>query len=244
MTPKLRLDHKALVDTPLLWSKSFHLICSPLRCIDLVQNILALRKETSGASSSARPVFIWEPVPDLCVSSESANCLEALKHVDVVSPNHGELGGFFDKDTNGRDHVDYRLIESLCDQWLASGTGPDGDGGIVVRCGKDGCVVMGQGMRKWMPAYHESAEKVVDPTGGGNGFLGGLAVGLVRGGSATGLERLEEAAVWGTVSASFAIEQVGMPVLERKGQEETWNGVKVEDRLADFKTKLKGYVQP
>jgi sugar/nucleoside kinase (ribokinase family) len=244
MTPKLRLDHRVLVDTPLLWSKSFHLICSPLRCIDLVQNILALRKESSSTSSRARPLFIWEPVPDLCVSSESANCLEALKHVDVVSPNHGELGGFFDKDTNGRDYVDHRLIESLCDQWFASGIGAGGAGGIVVRCGKDGCVVMRQGMRKWMPAYHESAERVVDPTGGGNGFLGGLAVGLVRGETVTGLERLEEAAMWGTVSASFAIEQVGMPVLKDSGQEETWNGVKVEDRLAEFKAKMDGYVQP
>jgi sugar/nucleoside kinase (ribokinase family) len=95
-----------------------------------------------------------------------------------------------------------------------------------------------------MPAYHQSAEPVIDPTGGGNGFLGGLAIGLIRGGKSPGLENLEEGAIWGSISASLAIEQVGMPVLERAGDEETWNGVKVFDRVAEFKDRLSKYVQP
>ncbi|OAL03044.1 Ribokinase-like protein [Phaeosphaeriaceae sp. SRC1lsM3a] len=245
MTPKLRLDHQSLIGTPLLWSKSFHLICSPLRCIDLVENIVRLRKEASTAGhKDSRPLFIWEPVPDLCVPEEYENCLKALRHVDVVSPNHGELGGFFGKNTNGVDNVNYRLIESLCDTWVQNGIGEDKSGGIVVRCGKDGCLVVGKRLRQWMPPYHQSAEKVVDPTGGGNGFLGGLAVGLVRAGSTTAMNVLQEAAVWGTISASLAIEQVGMPVLAEKGQEETWNGVKVDERVAEFKERLSSYVQP
>lgn len=239
MTSKLRLDHEALTNTPLLWSKSFHLICSPLRCIDLVSNVLRLR-----GASDQRPLFIWEPVPDLCVPKEYENCLKALRHVDVVSPNHGELGGFFGRDTNGKDSVKYRLIETLCDQWMQSGIGPNGDGGMVIRCGKNGCLVMSKKSRKWMPAYHQSAEPVIDPTGGGNGFLGGLAIGLIRGGKSPGLENLEEGAIWGSISASLAIEQVGMPVLERAGDEETWNGVKVFDRVAEFKDRLSKYVQP
>lgn len=244
MTPKLRLDHEALVDTPLLWSKSFHLICSPLRCMDLVENILALRKKASTSTRTTCPLFIWEPVPDLCVPGEYENCLKALKCVDVVSPNNGELGGFFGKDTMNNDHVNYRLIESLCDQWLESGIGADGKGGIVVRSGKDGCMMTRRGMRTWMPAYHQSAEKVVDPTGGGNGFLGGLAVGLVRGGEMAGVHNLGKAVMWGSIAASFAIEQVGMPVLKRSEDGETWNGVKVEDRLGEFKHLLDRYVQP
>jgi sugar/nucleoside kinase (ribokinase family) len=244
LTPKLRLDHHALADTPLLWSKSFHLICSPLRCIDLVENIVALRNKSTNAASIQRPVFIWEPVPDLCSTEEFGNCLKALEYVDVVSPNHGELGGFFGNVTDGKDHVDFRKIEELCDQWLDSGIGPGGNGGVVVRCGKDGCLVTRKGLRKWLPAYHQSAEKVVDPTGGGNGFLGGLAVGLVRAGASRVPENLEEAAIWGSISASFAIEQVGMPVLSHSAQGETWNGVRVENRLSDFKQRLASYIQP
>jgi len=244
MTPKLRLDHEALVDTPLLWSKSFHLICSPLRCVDLVENVLVLRNKASNSTSSPRPLFIWEPVPDLCVPEEYENCLKALKHVDVVSPNNGELGGFFGKDTMDKDHVNYRMIESLCGQWLESGIGADGKGGIVVRCGKDGCLVARRGLRKWMPAYHQSAERVIDPTGGGNGFLGGLAVGLVRAGATPRVENLQNAAVWGSIAASLAIEQVGMPVLKKTEDGETWNGVKIEDRVAEFEQRLKVYIQP
>ncbi|OAG19287.1 Ribokinase-like protein [Alternaria alternata] len=243
LTPKLRVDHESLIGTDLLWSKSFHLICSPLRCIDLIENIIALRKQGSSSTDVRRPVFIWEPVPDLCTPAEYENCLKALKYVDVVSPNHGELGGFFGRNTDGKEFVDFRTIEKLCSQWLDSGVG-DGNGGVVVRCGKDGCLVMRRGLRKWMPAYHQSAEKVADPTGGGNSFLGGLAVGLLRGGSLCAPDNLEEAAIWGTISASFAIEQIGMPVLSQSGDGETWNGVGVQDRLSDFKQRLASYVQP
>ncbi len=44
-----------------------------------------------------------------------------------------------------------------------------------------------------------------------------------------------EASAWGSVAASFMIEQVGTPVLgqNEKGQE-TWNGEKVQERLEAF----------
>jgi sugar/nucleoside kinase (ribokinase family) len=244
MTPKLRLDHTALAGTPLLWSKSFHLICSPLRCIDLVQNILAMRNQSDKHASETRPLFIWEPVPDLCTSEELTNCLEALKMVDVVSPNHSELGGFFEVNTHGKNHVDYRSVEALCHQWLESGIGPEGRGGIVVRAGKDGCLVARRGDQTWLPAYHQSTDKVLDPTGGGNGFLGGLAMGLVKGNATPDVDSLREAAVWGSISASFAIEQIGMPVLLHTARGETWNHVHVEDRLSEFRERLDRYVQP
>ena len=209
-----------------------------------MENILALRNSSRNENPDHRPLFIWEPVPDLCVTEEFDNCLRALKHIDVISPNNDELGGFFGKDTDGPDHVKHRLIEELCGQWLESGIGVDKNGGIVVRCGKNGCLVMRNGLRKWVPAYHQSAQKVIDPTGGGNGFLGGLAVGLVRSGATTSIERLEEAAIWGSISASFAIEQVGMPNLSHTSKGEMWNHVEVEERLSEFRQRLATYVQP
>ena len=210
--------------------------------MDLVKNILALRNQFE--HTQPPPIFVWEPVPDLCTPEELDNCFQALNHVDLVSPNHSELGAFFGKDTNGIDHVDYRSIESLCERWLESGIGADGRGGIVVSAGKNGCLVARRGLQRWLPAYHQAPEKVVDPTGGGNGFLGGLAVGLVRGGASLGLSNIEEAAVWGSISASFAIEQVGMPTLSSTEHGETWNGVRVDDRLSEFKERLDRYVQP
>lgn len=115
------------------------------------------------------------------------------------------------------------------------------------------------GVERWIPAFHSNSYdedsndppqdeervegqageekrrkgKVIDPTGGGNTFLGGLAVALARG------KNLEEAAAWGSVAASFAIEQVGMPILGHDAEgRETWNGVIVDERFEEFKTRL------
>jgi hypothetical protein len=89
------------------------------------------------------------------------------------------------------------------------------------------------GIEKWIPAYHQDAAKVVDPTGGGNTFLGGMSVALGRG------EDIETAVVWGSVAASFAIEQVGVPRLDRaEDDRETWNGHNVYDRLQEFQKRL------
>lgn len=93
------------------------------------------------------------------------------------------------------------------------------------------------GIDRWIPAYFQGGEdgdhKVVDPTGGGNGLLGGLAVALARGKS------IEEAAIWGSVAASFAIEQVGVPVLgTNEAGQETWNGVVVQERLDEMKARV------
>ena len=91
-----------------------------------------------------------------------------------------------------------------------------------------------ESVERWIPAYHTDATKVIDPTGGGNGFLGGLSVALAKG------KTLEEAAIWGSVSASFTIEQTVMPTLgkDENGQE-TWNGVHVEDRLRELEERTK-----
>ncbi|KAF7559463.1 hypothetical protein G7046_g4702 [Stylonectria norvegica] len=287
LTPKKRLTAQDLTPT-LLQSRSFHLICSPTRCRELIQEITSLRRRVTPPDSYSKPIFIWEPVPDLCTPDELLNCTNTLPLVDVCSPNHTELAGFMGDD--GLDPVTGEIstvaVERACEQLLASM--PLQSFSLVVRAGEKGCYVAKNGGRKrqrasnsttkrrkkdyvrgglqpdtdmealfagllqdqdgfidrqeievdpgierWIPAYHQDSSKVVDPTGGGNTFLGGLAVALARGGS------LEDAAISGTVAASFAIEQVGVPALgEGPGGLETWNGLCVEDRLCEFRKRL------
>lgn len=231
LTEKKRLTAEDL--TPeLLAAKSFHLICSAVRCSELVQRILERRAEALG-SDAPRPIIVWEPVPDLCTPEELENTKAALNCVDVLSPNHEELGALF-----GFEHasgVEKQAVEKHAGELVASGIGRQGEGVIVVRSGKIGCYIARSGGDKrscWLPAYHTDQSKVIDPTGGGNGFLGGLAVGLVR----TNFD-VVEAARWGSVAASLCIEQVGMPQLADfpSGGKELWNGVSVEDRLRDLK---------
>ncbi len=297
-TPKLRLDQDAL-SSPLLKSKSFHIISSPTRCIELVTSILSLRKQVKTSTALPRPLFIWEPVPDLCIPDQLLETTRALSHVDICSPNHAELGSLMGcSGTLPDGSVDRAFIEDATEQLL--GSMPISSFSIVVRAGKDGCYIgkNGGGIKKrtirpakiksakqkrrpihgrgglsadtdfadlfarldaahwsdddseeeqdahdepdwgiwsWIPAYYLDSSKVVDPTGGGNAFLGGLAIALARG------KGLEEAARWGSVSASFAIEQVGMPVLGQDEQgREVWNGARVDERLEEFERRVVG----
>jgi sugar/nucleoside kinase (ribokinase family) len=197
-----------------------------------------MARRAAEVDEKSRPLFLWEPVPDLCTPSELENCYEALKHVDVVSPNHQELTAFFGQTGDAGDKVDRPVVEECVGKLLASGIGPDGRGAVVTRAGKEGCLVQTRTSQRWMPAYHQSSEKVVDPTGGGNMFLGGLSVGLVREMFDHGKtldQAVDEAAIWGTIAASFAIEQVGVPVLSDRGDDEKWNGVRVRQRMDEFK---------
>jgi sugar/nucleoside kinase (ribokinase family) len=227
LTEKKRLTGDDL--TPeLLRSRSFHLICSPLRCIQMVERIVERRREAFG-SDFERPLMVWEPVPDLCTPEELENTLKALRYVDVISPNHEELGSLFSyKHASG---VEKDVVDKHATQLLSHGIGHTGKGAVVVRCGAAGCYVLTPSTSRWLPAYHADSSRVVDPTGGGNGFLGGLAAALVR----TGFD-VVEAARWGSVSASFCIEQVGVPqITHAETDKEQWNGESVLGRLQQLK---------
>ncbi|CCC08298.1 hypothetical protein SMACR_01846 [Sordaria macrospora] len=320
-TPKKRLTAADLTGTPLLKAKAVHMVCSPNRCKELVEEIITLRKREARLAAASRqkddddeddddkdgytrPLIIWEPVPDLCTPFELLNCTNALPLIDICSPNHAELAGFMG--TDGLDpetgQISVEQVERNCEQLLASM--PLTTYTLVVRAGEKGCYVARNGGRKrkqqqpmkkgkkkkavvgldarnfhgglqpdtdmmslfagllqdmqdrdneddpfgrfddteqdggievdpgierWLSAYHTDASKVVDPTGGGNTFLGGLGVALARGKS------IEEACAWGSVAASFAIEQVGVPELGRDGEgREVWNGERVEERLRGY----------
>lgn len=90
-----------------------------------------------------------------------------------------------------------------------------------------------------VPAFHAHGDqKVVDPTGAGNAFLGGYVAGWLGwgrgiGGSADEIgERMREAMCCGAVAASFAIEQIGLPASEAV------NARFGMARLAEYKARL------
>jgi bifunctional ADP-heptose synthase (sugar kinase/adenylyltransferase) len=90
---------------------------------------------------------------------------------------------------------------------------------------------------KWLPPFYvaavgeNQASGVVDPTGAGNAFLGAYSIGYLETGDVI------EAAYYGSVAASFALEQVGMPRKNNEGKdsEELWNGARVRERLDQYK---------
>jgi len=112
------------------------------------------------------------------------------------------------------------------------GVGPEGKGAVIIRSG-----ALGAYMKKrdgsagcWVDAYwsDNKAHRVVDVTGAGNAFLGGLAAGL-----ALTNENLYEAMLYATVSASFVIEQQGLPSFS---EDSLWNNDTPQRRLANLRT--------
>jgi hypothetical protein len=147
----------------------------------------------------------------------------------------GGGGGGETKPKKKRDHVRGGLRPDTDMEALFAGLMQDGEGRVAREE-----LEIDPGLWRWVPAYYGEGyaggggeEKVVDPTGGGNTFLGGLAVALAR------EQSIEEACAWGHVAASFAIEQIGFPVLSIDAEgRETWNGVRVEERLREFQERL------
>lgn len=223
LTPKKRLEASDLIATGLVRARCVHLICSPARAAGLRNELIE--------AGAVRQIAVWEPVPDLCTPEHREKMLRTVGMMEVVSPNAEELAGFW---------ADEELPEGEWERMetLAARVSEAGAGTVVVRAGKLGCLVVGKDGAVRLPAYYDEVgernhTKVVDPTGGGNAFVGGLGIGMARG------MDMVEAAAMGTVAASFAIEQIGMPVLTQGVDgEELWNGVRVSDRLEEYRRRL------
>ncbi|KAL3430640.1 Ribokinase-like protein [Aspergillus tetrazonus] len=260
LTPKLRLEPYMLSDSQVL-SKTFHMVCSSSRCVSIVRHILQRREGLAGGPNE-RPIFVWEPVPDMCTPEEQLKFLEACREVDIVSPNDLELGMMFGQpcwsegSAQGKETVN---------KILDSGIGSRGEGYLVIRAGKDGCYAYSRGLRLWLPAYHQptasGSSPVVDPTGAGNSFLGALAQGMVSDGrDATKVisSILAESVNWqkaiagcgkyhsippalilATVAASFVVEQIGVPRQSTSPEgKELWNGFEFTERVRLYTHKL------
>lgn len=224
----------------------------------LVQGIMGRRTEDANdkRSMSHRPLFVWEPIPDLCAPEHIGVFKQAIQQVDVVSPNSEELAGFFLGGSESQ--ID------MAAQTVGWGIGPSNSGFLVVREGKNGCSAFWRKHQIHLAAYHspvrESQLKVVDPTGGGNAFLGALAMALAgencspmaRPTQILALDRDSTSdpflhstlsLAYAIVAASFAIEQPGMPIYRVQGDgAETWNGETFEDRLEAYLNREQAYL--
>jgi sugar/nucleoside kinase (ribokinase family) len=130
------------------------------------------------------------------------------------------------------------LVEQAANKFLDIGVGEGGVGCVIIRSGAMGAYVATRAKGgQWIDAFWvDRPEKVVDVTGAGNSFLGGLAAGLLL---AKG--DVYEAMYYATVSAGFTIEQQGLPNLSSKTLAgdlvEEWNGDSAERRLEELRNR-------
>jgi sugar/nucleoside kinase (ribokinase family) len=90
---------------------------------------------------------------------------------------------------------------------------------VVVKKGEHGCVLVHRDGVATMPAFPAEAHHVVDPTGAGDSFAGGL-MGHIASVGMTDFPSIQTALAWGTVTASFAIETFSLDRLARLSRSE------------------------
>lgn len=132
--------------------------------------------------------LLWEIGADAATPENRRVVEEIASQVDMLSINKTEAISLFGVSTleQAMEELQSNLIPMV---YLRNGA----DGTYVIR-GKEICHVRSA-----------EATKVRDTTGGGNSSTGAALVGLCRGCS------LEEIGAMGNVSASFCIEQFGVP---------------------------------
>jgi sugar/nucleoside kinase (ribokinase family) len=253
----VRLDHNSLSEQ-LLHAQAFHFVCSGERCQALVDGILDRRAadQSQNRTKPERPLFVWEPLPDLYIPEEIDKFKQAISQVDVVSPNSEELANFFVEGAKSQADIAAEVLD-----W---GIGPSENGILIVREGKNGCSAFSRGDQIHIRAYHtpaqESQSKVIDPTGGGNAFLGALSMAFTGDISPQSAEveqlleldkhlsrepflNLITSLIYATVAASYVIEQPGMPTYDvREDGSETWNGEGFGERLRTYLHREKAYL--
>ncbi|WVQ95383.1 hypothetical protein IAU59_002480 [Kwoniella sp. CBS 9459] len=194
-----------------------------------------------------KPKIVFEPTPPSCHPGQREWLEQILPDIYVLSPNHEELFSFYGipkmsfSDPELRPTVEKIIYHILHD----IGVWNDGSGIVVVRCGRLGaCVGTVQGGLKWCPAYFdgEQEHRVRDVTGAGNSFLGGFVAGLSIANDPY------EALLYATVSASFVVEQFGLPTLSIStydnannvdgGSREEWNDDSPQRRLEDLRQRM------
>ncbi|KAF5839767.1 Ribokinase-like protein [Dunaliella salina] len=204
-------------------AQNFHLGAHP------VTPPLELMRGLHARAQAAGGLFSVEPYVTADRPLSGYEFQELLSSCDIYSPNMLEAQTMLG--------VDDRVTPVELVHRLVEAGGPHGAPIIILRCGEQGAIVSYRpsSLMLTVPALTEGVN-VVDVTGAGNAFCGGFLASLVKscrgreasGGGSSGSSssnsvsghqayeinqsELAEAAAWGAVSASFMIEEQGVPV--------------------------------
>lgn len=134
-----------------------------------------------------------DPGERYMVPAMESEIRQLVNQVDAFLPSEQEIQSLF-----GADVDLWEAAERLA-QWGAPV--------VVIKCGPRGVLIYQRkgGRRAHLPAYHDPGDsRSVDTTGAGDAFCGGFLVGLRRSDDPI------QAGLYGIVSASFAIETIGV----------------------------------
>ncbi|MBZ9938569.1 PfkB family carbohydrate kinase [Mesorhizobium sp. BR1-1-16] len=192
------IDERTRTETPMFGAAHFQRIEPRVsdieRVLDGARSLYVFRDTGAAfwddllAWRRPRPkIVLWEISLDACLPEELPRIVALLHHVDALSLNLEEAGHILGLD-------DEEAICARVAQWPAPS--------IFLRAGSRGSYAIERGAVHFVPSL---AVEAVDVTGGGNAYSGAALVGLAEGAGCIG------AAAFGTVAASIAISQLGLP---------------------------------
>ncbi|WP_428390088.1 PfkB family carbohydrate kinase [Mucisphaera sp.] len=156
-----------------------------------------------------RKIAVMDTI-DLYINTQKDELVEVIKKVDGLIVNDAEA-----KDLTGhRDVVSAALeLEKLGPKF------------IIIKKGEHGVVMKHADGWAALPAY--PAQKVVDPTGAGDSFAGAMMGYLAEAGDSS-LSTLRKALAYGTIAASFNIEDFSLTRMK------TLTRADIDNRLKEF----------
>jgi sugar/nucleoside kinase (ribokinase family) len=220
------------------WSGRYEFDLNTAHTLDTQLNVFAdFKPKISEAARSARLVFLGNIQPDLqrevreqvtgaeLVALDTMNMwiditrdalLKAIERVDVVIIN----------DAEARQLADEPNVIKAARKVLSWGPRA-----LVVKRGEYGAALFTRETYFAIPAY--PLESVFDPTGAGDTFAGGFM------GYMASQEKLDEAAmrramIYGSVMASFNVEEFGTERVQRLTQEEINERFRAFKRMTNF----------
>ena len=174
-------------------AKGFHLGIHPDEPdLEFIRQLRHLPLQSGGRPGEG-PVVSLEPFKPADGPPTDAALRQLCSAADVFSPNVAEAQSLV-----GNGSPD-ELVRRLTDA---------GASVVALRMGPEGSLVHAGSH----PAVHVPAvpTNVIDPTGAGNAYCGGFLAGYVR------TSDVLTAARYGTVAASFLVEQVGLPEINER----------------------------
>lgn len=181
-----------------------------------------------------------------CTSADLDGILAIIPHFAVFSPNLLEMQSILSLPHGEEPEDVVKAAERFAD--LVKQRYPHHEGTTtIVRAGAMGSYTVSAGWSGWVPAYwtKEEQAQVIDVTGGGNAWMGGLCAGLLisngdyRAGEPEPLDQADQlASIYASTAASFAIQQRGLPKLETTSSGDQWNGDDPWRRLRSLRTRV------
>lgn len=157
------------------------------------------------------PTFALLDTIEFYIQTQKAEVAKAFSQVDGVLINEGEARLYA-----GTPNL-FKAARKILDE---------GPSVVVIKKGEHGALVFAEGTVFPSPAF--PLEEVVDPTGAGDSFAGGFLGHIARTGSVK-METLKQAAGFGHVMGSFAVEDFGLKRLLEVTDE------KIKERFNHYK---------